>query len=224
MENVILCEFYPNSKKWTCHYKGSALLQQSSFDLISYAWTFLPCRISEGVETLKLEVSTTPYTWENLCMGQERAESLTCTDLLIYVYHLQRRFQSSSLQLFNSITHSHLISGPLCFLFFLWDCGVFPSVESCGLYIKKQNKQKNKPSDESQKIVWVEETECKERQLEWESSRNSIQDLTLKKTVAHVVLSADKARLSTTQSDLFTHNSFLFLLNPTVNFQHDWEI
>ena len=46
---------------------------------------------------------------------------------------------------------------------------------------------------ESQKIGLVEKAECKGRQLDLESSRNAIQDLTLKKTIVHVVLSTYEA-------------------------------
>lgn len=67
---------------------------------------------------------------------------------------------------------------------------------------------------ESQKIAWVEMAECKGKQLELECSWNSIQDLTLKKTIVHVVLSADSALLSTTHSALFSLRVSYFYLIP----------
>lgn len=47
----------------------------------------------------------------------------------------------------------------------------------------------------NQNIVRVEKAECKGRELELESPWNSVQHLTLKKTIAHVVLSVYEALL-----------------------------
>lgn len=67
---------------------------------------------------------------------------------------------------------------------------------------------------EKQKTAWAEKAECKGRQLELESSWNSIRDLTLKKTIVHVCGPERKALLSTTHSALFSLRVSYFYLIP----------
>lgn len=67
----------------------------------------------------------------------------------------------------------------------------------------------------SQKIAGVEKPECKGRELESESPRNSIRLLTLKKTMR------PERKWSSAEHHPFWLSRCLFPFNPTVNCEHD---
>lgn len=90
--------------------------------------------------------------------------------------------------------------------------GYFPSVESCGMYDWREKKER--PLMVSQKITQMEKIECEGRELKLKSWWNSVQHLTLKNTIVHVVLSAYKALLSTTHFDLLSLRVSYFCLIP----------
>ena len=65
----------------------------------------------------------------------------------------------------------------------------------CKKEAKNKTDNKNNPLMVSQNIVRVEKAECKGRELEMESPWHGVQHLTLKKTIAHVVLNVYEALL-----------------------------
>lgn len=168
----------------------------------------MPCTISEDGEILKLKVSTIEYIWDNLRIKNVLIPWHVHTCLLytspmtpisvikpaaFQLHHSQQSGLRSLL--FLHLSFSCRIVG---FFLLLWEVVVCMG--------------KKKSLVESQKIGLVEKAECEGRHLDLESSWNGIQDLTLKKTIVHVVLSTYEALLSTTRSALFSLRVSYFCL------------